>query len=428
MKAKTFKWRHGLWLAIFLFSLLCQGQNAYSQWWKDTVWTKETNQANLWNLKFSNTDSLIVGGGVFFDAKNGNELGRVGSLNAVYFYNNDLNFLRVNTENNVIEIYDTKTFKVIDSLEYDGVKIGNIDISKDERFVVGTITNGIRSWDLQTKRILKTKIWPNETNLSTIGIGMIKFDCSNQRFIGQFAKSYYNPNDPKNPIHIGYFGVYDIITLDSVNYFENATTFRISNTCKYMAKKVYQDKGIEIYDFNTKKLLWQIPVNPSSLTGYEFSPDDKYLVTASNNAEFGLQIWDIIQKKMHYEYPKGSYNVISVSHKGDNIVFSTGSWIMLLLSHFDGVSVKEPSKPEKIIYPNPTDNTINLIFELKTANTLNYSIFNEAGQLIKILLVENTQAGLISKTFNVNELPNGKYFLKISGQEFKITYSVIIMR
>jgi hypothetical protein len=81
-----------------------------------------------------------------------------------------------------------------------------------------------------------------------------------------------------------------------------------------------------------------------------------------------------------------------------------------------------------ILYPNPTNNTINLTFELNTPIQLNYSIYSDTGQLIKPLLVEHTNPGTISKSFDVSDLPIGTYFLRITGERFSQTYKVIINR
>ena len=58
----------------------------------DLVWSLKTDQsAGFWMVKFSNTDSLIVGHGydydLFFDAKTGQEIQRIHNDNEVFFIN-----------------------------------------------------------------------------------------------------------------------------------------------------------------------------------------------------------------------------------------------------------------------------------------------------------------------------------------------------
>jgi len=64
MKAKTFKWRHALWLAIFLFSLLCQGQNAMAQEIPngdgDLLWERPLKGRNVNDAKFHPINGNII--------------------------------------------------------------------------------------------------------------------------------------------------------------------------------------------------------------------------------------------------------------------------------------------------------------------------------------------------------------------------------
>jgi WD40 repeat protein len=351
-----------------------------------------------------------------------------------------LNFLRLNEDGKTLEIWDAKTYRVIDSLESDEKKIEKIDISKDGNFVVGFVDYGLRKWDLNTKRILQTKLIDRIDSIVTSQTyylvaeqsHLVKITNDLSKMAVSYYKGYSNNHKPKSDgFPMIYVMIYDFNTLDTIGRFKDNTgfTFRLSNTNKYIAcRKSKEGYGLEIFDFNTKEFLWELPLNPSTITGYEFSPDDKFLVTASNNAEYGLQIWNIINKKLAYEYPKGSYNHISIDHKGDKIAISSGSYIMLLLPHFDNDSADYPNSPIKYLFPNPSNNAINLTFELGNPQVLNYSIFSETGQLIKLLLEEFTNPGTITKTFDVTDIQQGAFILKILGDNIGITYKVIITR
>ena len=122
-------------------------------------------------------------------------------------------------------------------------------------------------------------------------ISYIQFLCDN-RLIGQYVKTYQNQNPPFNQYQIGSFTVYDFKTLDSIDNYTNSRGFRVSNTCKYLASATGDpDYGVEVYDFNTKLRLWKLPINGPSLTGIEFSPDDKYLVTSNGPGTDAIKIW-----------------------------------------------------------------------------------------------------------------------------------------
>jgi len=411
-------------------------QECKAQWWKDTVWTKNTNLTGYYMLKFSKNDAVIVAhnaptgpenpNDVFIDAATGNEITRISGNNEIFFFNNNRNFVRLRQDNSVFEIFDANTYQIIDTIENDDLHINQypvIDMSKDERYLIAGIPSGFRIWDVQTRRIFQTKIYPDEPNLKSVGINNPRFICGTNQVMVQLFKQYTEHN-------YGDFVVYDINTLDSVDSFGNHRGFVLSNSCKYIAYgtgEMYN--GVEVYDFNTKTLLWKIPINGPSLTGLKFSPDDKYLVTSSSNSTYGMTIWDMKTGEEFYHYEtSATYRNMDVSNNGKFIVFSIASTVAMFKSHFDGVSVEDPNTPIQILYPNPTNNTINLSFELSIPAQLKYSIFNETGQIVKTLLDEFTNPGTINKSFDVSDIPNGTFYLKITGEITSIIYKVIILR
>jgi WD40 repeat protein len=409
--------------------LLGSGQNAQSQWWKDTVWTKETDQMfGFYMLKFSKNDSIIVGHGygveladtvsIFFDAKTGEEIKRIKGTNEVFFINNDRNFVRLRENKSKFEIFDTKTFFVIDSLESDATKIVDyppICISKDARYIAAGVSDGFRIWDIQSKRIFKTKIYPYEQDRVTCRMTELIFTCDNY-LIGHINRTYQDPEHPGDSKYYKkyvYYIVYDLNNLDSIDSFNHSLGIYISPNCKYYATVTGDGTyGADVYDFNTKDLLWKIPVNSLTLTGLEFSPDDKYLVTSSSNSDYGLKIWKLETGKMWFEYISGAtYSNIDVSHNGKFIAFSIGRTIGVFKTHFDDVSVNEPFEPDRILYPNPTNDYINIIVQnIETIQEIGiYNIFGE-----RVMTVE-TQNFVSLQKIDVSSLPPGVYFLKVGN-------------
>jgi WD40 repeat protein len=262
-------------------------------------------------------------------------------------------------------------------------------------------------------------------------VNKILFNCENSKIYVRLWRKYHDPKKPDKPEYYTTKHqtiIYDLNSKDSIDVIDNNYIF-LSNTCKYMIKGVGGDNGIEIYDFNTKEFLFALPLNILTVSGLEFSPDDRYLVTASNNNAFGMTIWNMATGKEHFHYISGAtYSNIDVSHDGRFITYSIGGGLRLIRTHFDGVSVNDTFSPEKTFYPNPTNNTITLSFSIEKPLQLNYSLYNGTGNSYKILLNEFSNPGIVQKTFNISELPNGTYFLKITCQEFSLTYKVVIMR
>ncbi|OGU15400.1 MAG: hypothetical protein A2X61_15945 [Ignavibacteria bacterium GWB2_35_12] len=402
----------------------------------DLVWSLKTDQsAGFWMVKFSNTDSLIVGHGydydLFFDAKTGQEIQRIHNDNEVFFINNDNNFIVLNQSRTRFDIYDALNYTIIDSIENDGVIINEypiIDMSKDGKYLIAPIPRGFRIWDLTTKRILKTKLFPDEPNLISVGVDNPRFTCDNNKIVTQFSKKYFNPNNPNQPITVGSFTVYDFNTLDSIDSFGNHRGFVLSKTCKYIAYGTGDpDFGVEVYDFNTKEFLWKIPINGPSLTGIEFSPDDKYLVTSSGPDANAIYIWDINTEKKVYSYLGSSFLNIDVSHNGKYIIESVGRWIELLKFNDGNTSVPGDSEiTPQIIYPNPSTGVATIQYQQHFSEITNIYITGINGQIINSILSNFLEEGNKIITFNTQDIPDGTYFIKVENVHLSLIFKLIV--
>lgn len=273
---------------------------------------------------------------------------------------------------NKLGYYNISTGESLQHFINDEKDIGSLDISNDGKFLVGIIPKGFRIWDVQSGRIIRTKIFPDEPNLVDIGLRSIYFTCDDNKLIGQSGKTYYNPDNPNNPLTVGNFVVYDFPTLDSIDSYKNSCGFVLSKTFKYIAYVTGNPNfEVEVYDFNTKELLWKIPVNGPSLTGIEFLPDDKYLVTSNEPSANNIKIWDITKNEKIYEYLKASFMNIDISHDGKFMVSSVGESLKLLYARWTGTSVEEELQIPIIIFPKPYQ--WNSHCKFWTANTGNYN-------------------------------------------------------
>jgi len=78
------------------------------------------------------------------------------------------------------------------------------------------------------------------------------------------------------------------------------------------------------------------------------------------------------------------------------------------------------------VYPSPSDGRLTVSFTLPDAANASVSLYSMSGQLVRNF--ENTQmnAGEFSKTYNVNDLAKGMYFMKVNAGDFSETHKVII--
>ncbi len=68
------------------------------------------------------------------------------------------------------------------------------------------------------------------------------------------------------------------------------------------------------------------------------------------------------------------------------------------------------------VFPNPSENLINLQFELSKSQVLSFEILDMAGRRL-FLNTENNPAGTITRTIHLDKLEKGMYLIKISGKE-----------
>ena len=404
----------------------------YSQYDKDIVWSNKTNQLDGFGyVKFSQNDSLIVAGGMemnlFFDAKTGQEIKRIPGRNQVFFLNNDKNFIKLNQTGTKIEIFDIKSFTIIDSIENDSIKITGIALmSKNERYVVAQLQHGFRVWDIQTKKILHTKIYPyDDPNVVYLEVESINFSaCENNNLVGSFVVTYQDSTHPGNPKYYTTYQhwiEYDLLTLDSIGNF--GSRVGASNSCKYFAKVTgLDDYGVEIYEFNTKQLLWRLNISGISLTGIAFSPDDKYFV-ASN----ALKIWDLANGKIVYDYQYGSIRNFDLSHDSKFIITSSGRYLFLLNAFYGGASVLEVNENiMPIIYPNPTTGFATVKFNQPVPEVINIVLTNINGLVIKPLFNNFLDDGSQSINVNTSDFPSGSYVVKVQSQHLSLVFKLII--
>src|SRR3989339_1681655 len=349
----------------------------------DLVWSLKTDQsAGFYMVKFSNTDSLIVGHGydydLFFDAKTGQEIQRILGNKEIFFINNDNNFIR-------------------------------------------------RNQQATKNKILKTKWFPKEENLQKFNIYNIKFLCDN-RIIATHYKEYKNPSNPNNPIRKIYHSIFDFNSLDSIDVYKEMVYFELSNNCIKIAFNTGDPNyGVEVYDFNTKEFLWKLPINGPSLTGIEFSPDDKYLVTSNGPGTNALKIWSIEIGNETYDYGIGSRDCIDVSHDGEFIVSSSASRLTLREAKFGINTVPGDSGiTPQIIYPNPTTGIATIQYQQPFSENTNMYITGINGQIVKPILNNYLEEGIKTIDFNTQDISNGIYFVKVENTHLSLVFKLIV--
>lgn len=395
---------------------------------RDTLWMKNTDQSEgFYMLKFSQNDSTIAAFGyqntIFYEAKTGNEIARIDGNKNGFFIKNDSRFLKLRSDGKTVDIYDLNSYKIVDSLESDGLDIyDNSDISIDNRFYISTVAGGLRIWDMDTKKIIRTKIFDfsKEVDLISWGFGKVKFhNCNPNQIIAPRVKKYKIPNStPPQTKEIGSLSIFDINSLDSISEIENKGQIVLSKNCKYYAYKLHDNNyGIELYDFQTKKLLYKLPVNGLNVTGLEFTSDEKYLIYTYPI----ITILDILNNKVISTYNDGSYNNIAVSHNNNNIISSSGRYLLYYKAHYGTNAVTNPTNTTNAIYPNPTNGLVTISTSCLMPQ-VQFTISNQAGQIINTSIIQNTNNQI---QLNFSQYPIGNYYIELQCNQDVTNYKII---
>ena len=80
------------------------------------------------------------------------------------------------------------------------------------------------------------------------------------------------------------------------------------------------------------------------------------------------------------------------------------------------------------IYPNPVRKHFNVRYILPQKTNINLSIYDVTGRLVKEIMNENQNVGIRTKTFDVADLSQGVYFVRINTEEYTTTKKVIIIK
>ena len=123
----------------------------------------------------------------------------------------------------------------------------------------------------------------------------------------------------------------------------------------------------------------------------------------------------------------GMPTVVLLGGKDHRVLFSTLSFRtadttvmrdsikMMLSGGRTGIYENQESVREVQVYPNPVSDAVNVKLELLKKSKLSISVLTLEGKKIQALLDENEGAGIVNKSFPLNNLAAGTYFIQIEA-------------
>ena len=80
------------------------------------------------------------------------------------------------------------------------------------------------------------------------------------------------------------------------------------------------------------------------------------------------------------------------------------------------------------LYPNPTDNLVNISFDLATNEDVSVNIYDMSGKLVKSIPSQSLMNGSYEMSIETSELTQGVYFTNISSTSFSKNYRLVIIK
>lgn len=129
----------------------------------------------------------------------------------------------------------------------------------------------------------------------------------------------------------------------------------------------------------------------------------------SSKPEVNILSVEAINGLLTYSLENGHIEITNICEAGEiKRLFMSSFWFF----------VSEPS-------PNPVISNFNLDFELIESGVTKLNIYNQQGELVKILFDLEMEAGNYNSNFNISELSSGVYFLNLITPSHNVTKKLI---
>ena len=406
----------------------------------DIVWMKETH--TTYNLEFSPVEDIFLshgehGGnehrkGVLIFNLNGDTIKQIYNSEGLDFISNqgiwDAHFSadgkylatvweydKDNLAHGMLEIYDTETWNPIKRIEIEGDHFSllgaSVLISPDNKTIVGITQGGFYFFDILSGQLIKhvydfgqgSGVYPVFDKYSKDG-NHIYFTSTDGRLRFLNTQTY------------------------EVDYSYNAGygNLTISKDGSMIAFKTgLSGQAVQIMNTDTKEIIRSIPGITQGVSGLAFSNDNQYLAVTSSTIS-NLKLWNIKTGKDTL-FSTGSFSSIDFSSDGRYFVSNLGRFLYLFQNHLTSVK-DELYDGINVIYPNPTNNTINIKLNLPNSGLVRISLYDEMGKLTKSLFTGHLDKGEQNVQAEVGNLKSGVYFVKVSSMQTEITFKLIINR
>ncbi len=372
------------------------------------------------------------------DAATGELLNKIYSANGRVILRFDIfpdgQRIAVSSYNNgpVVYILDMNSGDVLDSIIYDTEKELNwrsraskVVISPDGRYIAFTVhlphvvpdslyINQIVVWDIEESKIIRVFDRGNEKS-----IGVVDFSKDGRYLV-------IGSRDKGNIDHIKILTYPDLVEFQEISFSIDYWDISISPNGSMLAT-AGGSGYIRIWDIESGEMVFKEPGGgPWSIIA--FSKDSKYLVSYVGN---NLEIWNIQNNIKVKIYEKCGFWKYSepISPDGDFMIIGRyDPWhIYLLEEDWDFTSVEGDEIIEQtILYPNPTDNKVEIEFNVSSFSNVAIKIIDNEGKNIDNIFNGQLNPGEHQFYWDSSNYPSGNYYCRIETDNYIKTYKIIV--
>jgi WD40 repeat protein len=310
--------------------------------------------------------------------------------------------------------------------------IGDIAISNDGKRLI--MTYALNVVDLESGKIIK-KIKTEK------GVWFIEYSPDNRYFVTN--EYYYTDWHRADKVILWDGQTYERITelgnlegeIFDLDYSPDGKYVAACGEANDLNDEPYpiDDGSIKIWDVEQRK-LYRTYYN--KIGGYEysvrqikFSNDSRFLIY-SNSTGVPIYIFDLENGRITHSFGHNYFAFVDIDISINNkfILTVNDRQLFLLNSNFKPNFINEKKQNEIILYPNPTDQTVNIKFSTTMIEYISVKITDSNGTQVSILYDNFINTGEHSFFWNTSKYPSGAYYCTISGKSINLVYKIIVSR